>query len=48
MHESLQMCTFLERKLYEIYDGDIDCLPKITIFEKIAKRNHHFLAKFSV
>ena len=37
MHESLQMYTFLERKFYEKYNGDINFLPKITIFEKIKK-----------
>ena len=37
MHESLQMYTFLERKFREKYNGDINFLPKITIFEKITK-----------
>ena len=37
MHESLQMHTFLERKFCEKYNGDINFLPKITIFEKITK-----------
>ena len=37
MHESLQMYTFLDRKFRETYDGDINFLPKITIFEKITK-----------
>ena len=39
MHESLPMYTFLERKFrakYK-YNGDINFLPKITIFEKITK-----------
>ena len=37
MHESLQMYTFLKRKFREKYNGDINFLPKITIFEKITK-----------
>ena len=37
MHESLQMYTFLERKFHEKYNGDINFLPKMTIFEKITK-----------
>ena len=37
MHESLQMNTILERKFREKYNGDINFLPKITIFEKIIK-----------
>ena len=37
MHESLQMCKFLERKFYIKYNGDVIFLPKITIFEKITK-----------
>ena len=37
MHESLQAYTFLERKFREKYNGDINFLPKITIFEKITK-----------
>ena len=37
MHESLQMYTFLERKFREKYNGDINFLPKITVFEKITK-----------
>ena len=32
MHESLQMYTFLERKLCEKYNGDINFLPKILFF----------------
>ena len=39
MHESLQMYTFLERKFREKYNGDINFLPKITIFEEITKNN---------
>ena len=37
MHESLQTYTFLERKFREKYNGDINFLPKITIFEKVTK-----------
>ena len=37
MHESLQMYTILERKFRKKYNGDINFLPKITIFEKITK-----------
>ena len=37
MHESLQMYTFFERNFREKYNGDINFLPKITIFEKITK-----------
>ena len=47
MHESLQMYTFLERQFREKYNGDINFLPKITIFEKITKNTFFaiFLSK---
>ena len=47
MHESLQMYTFLERKFHEKYNGDINFLQKITIFEKISKNTFFaiFLSK---
>ena len=47
MHESLQMHTFLERKFHEKYNGDVNFLPKITIFEKITKNTFFaiFLSK---
>ena len=47
MHESLQTYTFLERKFREKYNGDINFLPKITIFEKITKNTFFaiFLSK---
>ena len=45
MHESLQMYTFLERKFREKYNGDINFLPKITIFEKITTNT--FFCHFS-
>ena len=47
MHGSLQMYTFLERKFSEKYNGDINFLPKITIFEKITKNTFlpFFLSK---
>ena len=47
MHESLQMYTFLERKFREKYNGDINFLPEITIFEKITKNTFFaiFLSK---
>ena len=45
MHESLQMYTFPERKFREKYNGDINFLPKIAIFEKITKNT--FFCHFS-
>ena len=47
MHESLQMYTLLKRKFREKYNGDINFLPKITIFEKITKNTFFviFLSK---
>ena len=47
MHESLQMYTFLERKFHEKYNGDINFLSEITIFEKIPKNTFFaiFLSK---
>ena len=47
MHGSLQMYTFLERKFCEKCNGDINLLPKITIFEKITKNTFFaiFLSK---
>ena len=41
------MYTFLERKFREKYNGDINLLPKITIFEKITKNTFFaiFLSK---
>ena len=45
MHKSLQTYTFLERKFREKYNGDINFLPKITIFEKITKK--HVFCHFS-
>ena len=36
------MYTFLERKFREKYNGDINFLPKITIFEKITKKYMFF------
>ena len=38
------MYTFLERKFREKYNGDINFLPKITIFVKITKNT--FVAIF--
>ena len=34
---NLQMYTFLETKFHEEYNGDVNLLPKITLFEKIMK-----------
>ena len=45
MHESLQTYTFLERKFREKYNGDINFLPKITIFWENHKK--HVFCHFS-
>ena len=47
MHESLRMYTFLEREFREKYNGDVNFLPKITIFEKFTKNTFFsiFLSK---
>ena len=43
------MCTFLERKFHEKYNGDVNFLPKITIFEKVMKNTFFaiFLSKWA-